>query len=128
MSTFVGIIHKDKGSDYGVSFPDFPGCVSAGRTMQEAFEMAREALQGHVDVMYEHGDLLPAKPMTLDEAKKHPFAKGAQVLFMVEAELPVKCRRINVTLDERLIERIDHVTANRSGFLAQAAREKLVRL
>jgi len=63
--------------------------------------------------------------MTLDEAKKHSFSKAAEVLFTVEAELPVRCKRINITLDERLIEQIDCVTSNRSGFLAEAAREKL---
>jgi hypothetical protein len=87
--------------------------------------MAQEALQGHIDVMYEYGDPLPVKHLTLDEAKKHYSAKGAEVFFVVDAELPMKCRRINVTLDERLIEKIDSVTSNRSGFLAEAAREKL---
>jgi len=54
MSRFVGIIHKDKASDYGVSFPDFPGCITAAETLEEAFDMALEALQGHIDVMYEY--------------------------------------------------------------------------
>jgi predicted RNase H-like HicB family nuclease len=27
---YVGLIHRDAGSDYGVSFPDFPGVVTAG--------------------------------------------------------------------------------------------------
>lgn len=62
MTKFIGIIHKDKDSDFGVSFPDFPGCVTAGNTAQEAFEMAHEALQGHIDVMHEFGQELPSKP------------------------------------------------------------------
>ena len=41
--TYIGLVHKDAGSDYGVSFPDLPGCVTAGATLEEAREMAAEA-------------------------------------------------------------------------------------
>ena len=34
--TYIGLVHKDAGSDYGVSFPDRPGCVTAGATLEEA--------------------------------------------------------------------------------------------
>ena len=40
----VALIHKDKHSDFGISFPDFPGCVSAGSTLEEAADMGAEAL------------------------------------------------------------------------------------
>ena len=30
MAEYVALLHRDEGSDYGVSFPDFPGCVTAG--------------------------------------------------------------------------------------------------
>lgn len=43
------VIHKDAGSDYGVSFPSLPGCVSAGRTIAEALASAGEALELHLD-------------------------------------------------------------------------------
>ena len=29
-SIYTGLIHKDTDSDYGVSFPDLPGCITAG--------------------------------------------------------------------------------------------------
>lgn len=128
MAQFVGIIHKDRKSDYGVCFPDFPGCVTAGKTMQEAYAMAREALRGHIETMREYGDPLPKKPMTLDEAKNHKFAGEALTLFMVDASLPSHAKRINITMDEDLIHAIDNVTDNRSEFLAQAARERLEHL
>ena len=43
---YVAIIHKDHDSDFGVSFPDFPGCITAGLTLDEAKGMALEALTG----------------------------------------------------------------------------------
>jgi hypothetical protein len=33
MVGYVALVHKDEGTSYGVSFPDFPGCISAGDTM-----------------------------------------------------------------------------------------------
>jgi predicted RNase H-like HicB family nuclease len=53
---YVAIIHKDPDSDFGVSFPDFPGCITAGRTLDEAKDMALEALSGHIEVMREAGE------------------------------------------------------------------------
>ncbi len=125
---FAGIIHKDKDSDYGVCFPDFPGCITAGSTMQEAFLMAQEALQAHIDIMHEYGDPLPSEPMTLDEAQTHEFAENAVGYFMVSAHLPTKPKRINIMMDEGLIRAIDAVSNNRSAFLAQAAKERLQHL
>lgn len=125
MAHFVGIIHKEKNGDYGVSFPDFAGCISAGKTLQEAYEMAREALRGHIATMVEYGDKLPAKAMTLDEAKKHPSAKNAETFFLVDAYLPSKKKRTNITLDIDVISAINSVTGNLSAFLQEAAIEKL---
>ena len=59
MTGYIAIIHKDAESDFGVAFPDFPGCVSAGRTPDEARVMAEEALALHVDGMRQHGLTLP---------------------------------------------------------------------
>jgi predicted RNase H-like HicB family nuclease len=47
MTAYVALIHKDPDSDYGVSFPDLPGCVSAGSTLDEAIALAHEALALH---------------------------------------------------------------------------------
>ena len=56
---FVAILHKDPDSDYGVSFPDVPGCFSAGCTIDEAREMAAEALELHFSVMREEDEPIP---------------------------------------------------------------------
>ena len=63
---YVAIIHKGPESDFGVSFPDFPGCITAGRTLDEAKALALEALTGHIGVMREAGEPVPA-PSTLDK-------------------------------------------------------------
>jgi predicted RNase H-like HicB family nuclease len=125
MAQFVGIIHKDSNSDYSVSFPDFAGCITAGSSLQEAYEMSKEALKGHIATMVEFGDALPKNPLTIDEVKKHEFAKNAETFFVVDAYLPSKKKRTNITLDIGLIKSINSVTDNLSAFLQEAAIEKL---
>ena len=83
---YIAYLHKDKRSDYGVSFPDFPGCVTAGRSLEEARELAVEALTLHIAGMVEDGEALP-EPSTLDQLARDPAMKGA-VAFLVSAEAP----------------------------------------
>ena len=45
---YIAYLHKDSKSDYGVSFPDFPGCITAGSSLDEARRMAAEALAFHI--------------------------------------------------------------------------------
>ena len=56
------IIHKDQDSCFGVSFPNFPGCFSAGDTLEEAHAMADEALAFHIEGMIEDGEVIPEPP------------------------------------------------------------------
>jgi predicted RNase H-like HicB family nuclease len=59
MASYVALVHKDEGTSYGVSFPDVPGCVSAGDTLDEALANAAEALAGHLALMRADGDKEP---------------------------------------------------------------------
>jgi predicted RNase H-like HicB family nuclease len=59
MTSYIGIVNKVQDSEYGVFFPDFPGCVTSGPTLDIAYTMAKEALQFHVDGLLEDGENLP---------------------------------------------------------------------
>ncbi len=108
---------------FGVYFPDLPGCVSAGDTAQEAALGAEEALTGHLSVMAEHGDSIPA-PSDLDTIQaEHGSDFVARIL--VRGERPGKAVRVQITMEEGLLARIDRRAANRSRFLADAARAML---
>ncbi|MBM3536374.1 MAG: hypothetical protein FJX55_00890 [Alphaproteobacteria bacterium] len=54
---YIALIHKERKNDFGVSFPDFPGCVTAGSTLQEAADMAAEALELHIEGMTVRGNV-----------------------------------------------------------------------
>ncbi|MCL2824898.1 MAG: type II toxin-antitoxin system HicB family antitoxin [Polyangiaceae bacterium] len=45
---YIALIRKEPGSCYGVEFPDFPGCISAGTTPDEAVHSAAQALTLHI--------------------------------------------------------------------------------
>jgi HicB_like antitoxin of bacterial toxin-antitoxin system len=42
MPQYIVLIHKDADSCYGVSFPDWPGVVAAGDTIDDAMQQAVE--------------------------------------------------------------------------------------
>jgi predicted RNase H-like HicB family nuclease len=44
MAGYIALLHKDEGTSYGMSFPEMPGCISAGDTFEEAVANAAEAL------------------------------------------------------------------------------------
>lgn len=124
MTAYIALIRKDGKSDYGVDFPDFPGCVTAGRSLEEARRMAAEALALHIEGMLEDGGALPAES-TLDAVMADRENADA-VAFLVDVpEVPIKTVRVNVTLPQDVLDAIDKVTTNRSRFLAEAARQKL---
>ena len=65
MRSYIALIHKEAASDFGVSFPDLPGCVTAGTTLDEARAFAEEALALHLAGLAEDGEAAP-EPSTLE--------------------------------------------------------------
>ncbi len=60
MNPYLVIIHKDKNSAYGMSFPDAQGCFSAADAMNDLFSNAQGALELWYEGMLE--DNLPVPP------------------------------------------------------------------
>ena len=67
---YVSFIHRDD-AGYGVSFPDFPGCVSVGDTVDDAVRRGGEALAFHVEGLLGDGAAIP-EPRSLDAIKDDP--------------------------------------------------------
>ena len=122
-TVFYPAIIERAGDGFSVFFPDLPGCTSAGRTVTEAAVNAEEALAGHLLVSEQYGDEL-ADPSEIDAIEADPDVDEVARL-LVRGERKGKAVRINITLDEGLVAAIDKVAANRSGFLAEAARVAL---
>ena len=119
---YIAYLHKDPKSDFGVSFPDFPGCITAGKTLDDARLMASEALALHVRGMLEDGETIP-EPSTIDKVSKDPALENA-IAFLVKANIE-KTVRVNITARESQIELIDRLAKQagmtRSAYMVQAA-------
>jgi predicted RNase H-like HicB family nuclease len=66
MRQYIAVIHKEPNSDYGISFPDMPGVISAGRTLDEACDMGAEVLAFHLEGLAADG-LAPPEPSSLED-------------------------------------------------------------
>ena len=56
--TIVLIPEPEEGG-YSVLVPSLPGCVTQGETVQEAIEMAKDAIEGWIAVAKKHGEPIP---------------------------------------------------------------------
>src|SRR5882724_6133332 len=126
MRQYIALIHKEANSDYGVSFPDLPGVVSAGSTLDEERDMAAEALALHLEGMAEDGETAP-EPSSLEEIMKDAQNRDGVAVLVATPTTDVKSVRINVTMPADVLDQIDRYAERegftRSGFLAQAAKK-----
>ncbi len=106
----LALVHKESKSQYGVMFPDFPGCVAAGRTLDVALDAAREALAFHVEGMRQDRVKIPV-PRDLEtiRAAKERWIDwtNAIVVFIALLPAPSKQERVNVMIDRRLLRAAD---------------------
>jgi predicted RNase H-like HicB family nuclease len=129
MDRYIALIRKEEGTEYGVDFPDVPGCISAGNTLDEAFDNAAEALALHFEVLREHGEPVPPPAATIEDVLADPHNRDAVAVLIAAAPEPARAVRVNISLDANLLEQIDRAAgarhSNRSAFLADAARAVL---
>lgn len=128
MTTYIALLRKDPDSDYGVDFPDFPGCITAGSTLEEARAMAAEALQFHIECMVELGLPTP-EPSSLDVVMADPENADAIPFLVSVPHAPSRTVRVNVTIPEADLRVIDEFARkhgkSRSAFLTEAARRAI---
>ncbi|MFC1494347.1 type II toxin-antitoxin system HicB family antitoxin [Thermodesulfobacteriota bacterium] len=129
MSNYIAIVHKDTKSDFGVSFPDFPGCITAGRNIDDAKDMAQEALTLHIQGMLEDGDQLPVSSK-LEQIMSDPdFADAVAYLVVDVPDAKPRTVRVNITVPEMTLKQIDAAAKkrgmSRSSFLVHAAQNAI---
>jgi len=83
MANYIAIVHKDPDSDFGVSFPDFPGCVTAGQNIDEAKDIAQEAITLHIQGMLEDGEKLPIPSKLEDIIADSDFSDAVAIWLLV---------------------------------------------
>lgn len=120
-------VHKDEGSAYGLTFPDFPGCFSAADELAGLPRMAQEAVELHFD-----GEAfdIPAPSVPEQWHGDDRFQGGYWMLIDIDlAKIRSTPVRLNISLPEYLVRQIDDYAKahhqTRSGFLARAAEEAM---
>jgi len=126
------VLHKDSDSDFGVSVPDLPGCFSAGATIDEAVDMAKEAIELHLEGLIEEGEPMP-RPGSIEEHKKNAAYKSGiwAIVSINPSGLRLNSKRINITMPERVLEAVDQCALRegetRSGLLVKVVSEYMGR-
>ena len=129
MANYIAVVHKDSKSDFGVSFPDFPGCITAGSSIDEAKDMAHDALSLHIKGMMEDGENIPT-PSKLEDIMDDPdYADAAAILIVSVSEAKPRSIRVNITVPEDMLRKIDTIARkrgmSRSSFLVHAAQNAI---
>jgi predicted RNase H-like HicB family nuclease len=120
------VLHKDKGSDFGVTVPDLPGCFSAGKTVDEALAMAKEAIELHLEGLTEDATPIPRPGRIEQYRERADYRDGMWAVVSIDpAGFRANAKRINITMPERVLDAIDRFAQEhgqtRSGFLTEAA-------
>ena len=104
MRYYIALLHKEPKSDYGVSFPDLPGCITAGRALDEARAMAIEVLALHLQGMTEDGSAIP-EPSSLEAVMADPDNRDGVATLIPAPPMDGPGVRVNVILPESALHR-----------------------
>ena len=91
MAHYIALIHKDADSSYGVSFPDVPGVITAGDTIDEAMRQAAEVLAFAAEDWKELNGRPFPRPRTIDDLRSDPeFAADAADAVVAAVPFPAR--------------------------------------
>jgi predicted RNase H-like HicB family nuclease len=119
---YPAVLEKGAKGTFGVWFPDFPDCVVAGRSQEEAIAKAEIELSAAADTLAERDATLPVP--TPFEAIVLPKGCRFVAYFVVGVEPPNPSERVNIYLPKNLLARADQAAAqlgmSRSSFFGLA--------
>ncbi len=130
MRYFIGIVHNDEDSAYGIHFPDVPGCFSAADDLDDLPAAASEALSLWVEDTPE-----AVSPRSMAELRADPdvqaaLKEGAFLMSVPLIALTGRTVKANLTMDAGLLDAIDRTAKarnlTRSAFLADLARREIL--
>jgi predicted RNase H-like HicB family nuclease len=112
--------------NWSILFPAFPGVTSVAESFAEVMRQAKDALASAVEDMERSHETLPPsiEENAVPDYDRSPYHDP--VAMLVPVEVAGRALRVNVSLDEGLLARIDDVSRrtglSRSALLARGAR------
>ena len=91
MRHYIALIHKESESSFGVSFPDLPGVVTAGDTIDDAMQNAAEVLEFAAEDWCEVKGAAFPQPRSIDALRSDPEFIERSVDAIVAA-VPLRTR------------------------------------
>ncbi|MGG5819366.1 type II toxin-antitoxin system HicB family antitoxin [Falsiroseomonas sp. HW251] len=126
---YIALVDGSEGA-YGVVFPDLPGCVAMGGTLDEAMVVASEALGDWINTVEANGGSVPAartgEQIRADAEVMEALMEGAFFIAVSAVRTTGKPVRANLSLDGGVVTAID-AAAQRRGVTRSAMVEILAR-
>ena len=126
--TYLAVFEPTE-TGYSVFFPDVPGCITVGKTFEDANKQAEEALGLHIYGMEKDGDELPKVteyPLEGYELAKNSLTVQVTVFpDLVRNELDNKAVKTNITLPAWLKELAEQENVNFSKLMQTALLDYL---
>ncbi|MDN3651489.1 type II toxin-antitoxin system HicB family antitoxin [Thalassotalea ponticola] len=128
----IVLMFNPEKNDYKVVVVDMPGCECRATSIDQALDKVLAVIESHLSLLVEYGEDIPSATSFESHVSKMEYRGG--VWAVVDIDLTPylgKSHKINVTLPDLLIKKIDDTVASnpnyqtRSGFLATAAINEL---
>ena len=124
---YPALFHQSEEGGFWVSFPDFPECLTDGDNMEDAYEMAFDALGLTISDRLQNGEVLPA-PSSFENISVDP----GSFLVVVEFDKLAYNRKHNskavkktLSIPEWLNEEAIALGVNFSQVLQEALMQKI---
>lgn len=129
MQTYIALVHKEKESAFGVTFPDVAGCFSAADDIQDLLSLASEALSLHLEDETSLPEARSIEVIRTDPEISQELANGAFLIAVPYIQLSGRTTKANITMDAGLLSAVDQTAKERgltrSAFLADLARREI---
>ncbi|MCB9740030.1 MAG: type II toxin-antitoxin system HicB family antitoxin [Deltaproteobacteria bacterium] len=118
----IAIESGDAEHAYGAVVPDLPGCFSAGDSLEEVIDAAREAVALWVDEALDAGMEIPPPSSLRDVSSAYGPGWALALVEIEPAIFDDRPERVNISLPRRVLARLDrlakHAGTTRSGWIA----------
>ena len=124
---YPAIFEPSEAGGYCITFPDLPGCITEGDTLDEAMYMAKDALELYLFNLEDEDEEIPvpSAPESI-ETKNHTFVVPVKAYMpLIREELANKSVKKTLTIPYWLNKAAESSHINFSQVLQFALKERL---